>query len=648
MSIESPPGRRPRTGSRPQTPTTSRPSARSGAGGATRRNSAGSGTGVRSGGSARPRSGSRTGAGNRSTQRRPVARRVRRIRRGDPHRRLRLALVLMAMILSLYVGKLVDIQVVNAAPLADRAQAALLHTVDLPAARGTILDAQGVPLATTVEARNITVDQALVKNPASSAAQLARVLHISASDLRDRLTGTRRFVYLAKGVTPQLWHRIEALSVPGIFSERTTVRVYPAGAVAANVVGFVGADGRGLGGLEYGLENELAGKDGSLTYERAAGGRQIPTGSRSGTEAVAGLGVRLTIDRDIQWVAQQSLADAVRAAGADSGTAVVMDPRTGRILALADVPTFDPNRPAETAQADRGNRALTDAYEPGSTSKVMTMAAVVESGKATARSPIVVPPTLTRAGKVFHDHNPHGTLRLTLAGVLAKSSNIGTILASERIGPQALYSYLRKFGIAEPTGLQFPGENRGLLPSPENWSGTSFPTIAFGQGLSVNAVQAASVYSTIANDGVRVSPSLVSSYVNPDGSTSGSSPSRAVRVVSPATAKMVREMLESAVSDEGTAPMARIPGYRVAGKTGTAFRVDPRCSCYKGYVASFIGMAPADAPRLVVAVSIQNPRRGHFGGVLAGPVFKKVMSFALQDQRIPPTGSRSPHMRLTW
>ena len=591
----------------------------------------------------------------KSTNRRPATRGtvarpkpVRRHSRGDSSRRLRVALILMAMILSVYVGKLIDIQVVNAAPLAQKAQAALLHTVDLPATRGTILDSQGVPLATTVEARNITVDQTLVKSPTASAAKLARVLGIPASDLRDRLTGTRRFVYLAKAVSPQLWHRIQALSVPGIFSERTTVRVYPAGAVAANVVGFVGVDGRGLGGLEYGLDSELAGKDGTLTYERAAGGRQIPTGSSSGTDAVAGQSVRLTIDRDIQWMAQQSLADAVRAAGADSGTAVVMDSRTGRILALADVPTFDPNRPAETAQADRGNRALSDAYEPGSTSKVMTMAAVIESRRAVATTRIVVPSTLTRAGKVFHDHNAHGTLRLTLAGVLAKSSNIGTILASERIGPRALYGFLKKFGIAEPTGLQFPGENRGLLPSPDQWSGTSFPTLAFGQGLSLNSVQAASVYSTIANGGVRVSPSLVAGYVNGDGSVTAPSPSQSVRVVSPATAKMVREMLESAVSDEGTAPMARIPGYRVAGKTGTAFRIDPTCSCYKGYVASFIGMAPADTPSLVVAVSINNPRHGHFGGVLAGPVFKKIMTFALQDQRIPPTGSLPTHMRLTW
>ena len=557
-------------------------------------------------------------------------------------------MVLMAMVMSVYIAKLVDIQVVNAAPLAQRAQADLLHTVDLPAVRGTIYDAQGVPLATTVEARNVTVDQTLVKNPAASAVKLAKLLAIPANDLRDRLVGTRRFVYLAKAVTPALWHRIEALGVPGVFSERTTVRVYPAGAVAANVVGFVGANGRGLGGLEYGLESELAGQDGSLTYERAAGGRQIPTGTQTGTEAVPGTSVRLTVDRDIQWMAQQSLADAVRAAGADSGTAVVMDTRTGRILALADVPTFDPNRPAETTQADRGNRALSDAYEPGSTSKVMTMAAVIESHKATAATKITVPPTLTRAGKIFHDHNPHGTLRLTLAGVLAKSSNIGTILASERIGPNALYSYLKKFGIAEPTGLQFPGENRGLLPDPAQWSGTSFPTIAFGQGLSLNAVQAASVYATIANDGVRVSPSLVSGYVNADGSVVAPSPSQSIRVVSAATARTVREMLESAVSNEGTAPMARIPGYRVAGKTGTAFRVDPSCSCYKGYVASFIGLAPADAPRLVVAVSLQNPRNGHFGGVLAGPVFKKIMTFALQDQRIPPTGRRSPHLRLTW
>jgi cell division protein FtsI (penicillin-binding protein 3) len=325
-----------------------------------------------------------------------------------------------------------------------------------------------------------------------------------------------------------------------------------------------------------------------------------------------------------------------------------MDPRTGQIYALATVPTFDPNKPADAAQADIRNRAVTDAFEPGSTSKVMTMAAVIEEKKANPLTHIVVPPVLVTKYKTFHDDVPHGTLKLTLNGVLARSSNIGTILAAQKIGGDKLYSYLKKFGIGEPTGLHFPGESKGFVPSPKRWSATSFGTIAFGQGLSLTAVQAASVYATIANDGLRVAPTLVAGYTAPDGTYQAAAAPSTVRAVSPETAVAVRSMLESVVSDQGTAPKAAIAGYRVAGKTGTANRVDENCHCYRGYTASFIGMAPADSPRLVIAVFLQNPRNGHFGGQLAAPVFKKVMSFSLEHLRIPPTGTVHPSIPVFW
>jgi cell division protein FtsI (penicillin-binding protein 3) len=360
------------------------------------------------------------------------------------------------------------------------------------------------------------------------------------------------------------------------------------------------------------------------------------------------MSVKLTLDRDIQWMAQSAIAAQVKAAHADSGTVVVMDPRTGQIYALATVPTFDPNKPADAALSDIGNRAVTDVFEPGSTSKVMTMAAVIEEGKANPLSRIVVPPVLKTPYKTFHDDMPHGTLHLTLNGVLARSSNIGTILASRRIGGEKLFGYLKKFGIGESTGLHFPGESKGFVPSPSNWSGTSFGTIAFGQGLSLTAVQAASVYATIANDGLRVAPTLVAGYTAPDGTYQPAAAPGSVRVVRPATAVQVRSMLESVVSDDGTAPKAAIAGYRVAGKTGTANRIDDDCHCYRGYTASFIGMAPADAPRLVIAVFLQNPRNGHFGGQLAAPVFKKVMSFSLEHLRIPPTGTVHPRIPVFW
>ncbi len=556
----------------------------------------------------------------------------------------------LLVVLSIVSVRVIDLQAVQGPTLAAEAVKDRLRTVVLPAMRGDITDINGVQLATTVAARNVTVDQTLVSKAgvAGEASQLASVLGGDAAAYQQRMTGTRKFVYLAKAVTPETWAKIAALKLPGVFSEISSTRIYPAGAVAANVVGYVRGDGHGGSGLEYGFDNELAGTAGSEVYQSSARGTEIPTADSSGTASVPGVSIKLTIDRDLQWVAQSAIATAVKGAKADSGTVVVMDPRTGQIYALATVPTFDPNKPADAANSDTSNRAVSEAFEPGSTSKVMTMAAVIEEGKANPLTKIVVPPVLKTTYKTWHDDVPHGTLKLTLNGVLARSSNIGTILASQKIGGEKLYSYLKKFGIGERTGLQFPGENRGFVPAPKNWSATTFGTLAFGQGLSLTAVQAASVYATIANNGVRVAPTLIAGYTSPDGTYQAAGAPTSTRVVSASTATQVRQMLESVVSDDGTAPKAAIPGYRVAGKTGTANRVDVSCGCYRGYTASFVGLAPADAPRLVVAVFLQNPRIGHFGGQLAAPVFKKVMTFGLEHLRIPPTGTLHPRIPVFW
>ncbi len=564
---------------------------------------------------------------------------------GDPRRRGTALLVVTAMILTVFAVRLVDLQAVNGDALAARALGQRLTTTAITAQRGSILDSSGQPLALTVAARNITADQTLIADPAAVAAALGPVLGADPAALAERLTGTRRFVYVAKDVTPQTWDRVAALAQPGIFSEPATRRVYPAGDLGANVVGFVGAQGDGLGGIEYAMNAELAGTDGSRTTEFGPGGKAIPTGVNSTTDATAGVSVQLTIDRDIQFVAQRALAQKVREAHADSGTLVVMDPRTGDILALATTPTFDANKAGSAPAGARGNIALTHVFEPGSTAKVMTLAAVVNEGKANPYSTFTVPGGLSRGGKVFHDDHAHGTERLTLAGVLAKSSNIGTILASERIGGRKLLKYLRKFGVGQATGLRFPGEASGYVPPHGDWSATSFPTIAFGQGLSLNAVQTASVFATIANDGVRVQPRLVAQTIAPDGTATSSPESARTRVVSPATARQVRAMLESVVTD-GTAPMAAIPGYRIGGKTGTAQEYNESCHCYAGVVASFIGMAPLDDPQLVVAVSIFNPKAGRYGGVLGGPVFKQVMTYALQKRGIPPTGAKAGRLPI--
>lgn len=560
------------------------------------------------------------------------------------------------MLLSLFVGRLVQLQGVDAAAYDSSADRNRNQKVELLATRGDITDAEGDPLAVSVDAFDVTADPTQVKRPADTAAALAPLLGVGQDRLRTLLsTQNTRYVLLATQVTPQAWQEIKRRqggsdggTYAGIYDVPHAKRVYPDSDLAANVVGFVNSAGRGAGGLEYALNSVLAGHNGSMSFQ-AVGGQEIATAGVSEQAPVPGRGTRLTLDRDIQWVAQQAISEQVRAAGASSGTVVVEDAHTGKILALATAPGFDPNALSQANPDNLGNRALSDVYEPGSVSKVMTMAAAIQEGVAAPDTHVTVPGTLTRAHRVFHDDVDHGTWRLTLTGVLAKSSNIGTMLTAERLGSDRLYTYLKKFGIGDPTGLNFPGESPGILRPPGTWSDSQRYTIPFGQGLSLNAVQATSVFATIANHGVRVAPSLVDGYQNADGSfTPAPSPAQ-TEVVSPQTARQVSDMMESVVSDEGTAPMAQIPGYRVAGKTGTANRVDPTCGCYRGYTASFIGFAPADQGSLVVSVTIQNPTgASHFGGVLGGPVFKKVMSFALQTLHIPPTGTKPPNLPVQW
>jgi cell division protein FtsI (penicillin-binding protein 3) len=590
--------------------------------------------------------------------RRPSARRprVRTFRSGNPHTRLRASMIVVLVLMVVVAGRVIELQVIQGPSLAAAAFKDRSRTVTIPAERGIITDRNGVALATTVQADNITADQTLVKDPAAAAAALVKVLGGDKANYEKRLTGTRRFIYISKGVTPQIWAKVRALKIPGLFSEATTKRIYPDGQLAANVVGFVGGQGAGLAGMEYALNSELSGSNGTMQFQQSAHGQQIPTAAQSETAPVAGVGIQLTIDADLQWTAQQALAQQVKAANADSGIVVVMQPSTGKILALATAPTFDPNNAGNTPSADLGNRALSDAFEPGSTSKLMTMAAAINEGAVTAETPLTIPASgdlsvgLRVGGKVFHDSEGHGIEKLTTTGVLARSSNIGAILTAQKIGEAKFDQYLKAFGIGQPTGLRFPGENVGSVPALSAWSGTTFPTLAFGQGLSVNAVQAASIYATIANGGVRVAPSLINAYVTPSGSVQAAAAPASTRVVSSQTAATLRSMLESVVSDQGTAPMAKIPGYRVAGKTGTANRINPTCGCYQGggYTASFIGMAPADNPALVVAVFLTNPRNGHFGGVLAAPAFKKVMTFGLEELGVPPTGTPAAHFPTTW
>ncbi|MFF5424256.1 MULTISPECIES: peptidoglycan D,D-transpeptidase FtsI family protein [unclassified Streptomyces] len=619
--------------------------------------------------------------GTRRPAPRPPARRPRTIKLGSPRPRLRLISVGLTLVMLVFVVRLLQVQAVHADAYAAKAAAYRYQEYTLSAERGEITDRNGIALASSVDAYDITADPKLFTPeeskvpdaPEQAAALLAPLLGKEPAEIAKKLrTPKSRYTLLARKQTPQVWNQIRDLKrvygqkaqepggtkvnlLGGILSEPSSKRVYPNGELAAGILGYVNAEGRGAGGVESMLDGELAGKDGKIRFTQS-NGRQVPTAGSQGTPAVPGSDVELTIDRDIQWAAQRAITEQVRKSKADRGYVIVQDTRTGEVLAMANAPGFDPNDLSAANSAAMGNAALQDAYEPGSTSKVMSMAAVLEEGKAAPDTHVVVPNRLHRGDRLFKDDVDHITWYLTLNGVLAKSSNIGTILATGQLGAtqaesnRILDSYLRKFGIGSPTGLDYPGETPGILAKPEKWSTSQQYTIPFGQGLSVNAMQAASVYSTIANGGVRVEPSLVRGTKGPDGRFTPAPEAGKTRVVSEKTARTLAEMLESVVDDrEGTGTRAAIPGYRVAGKTGTANRVDPELGRYKGYTASFAGFAPADAPRVTVYCAIQNPTKGsYFGGQICGPIYKKVMEFALKTLHVAPTGREAPRLPVTF
>jgi cell division protein FtsI (penicillin-binding protein 3) len=583
------------------------------------------------------------------------------LRLGDPRRRLRVGMITMAFVFSLFGGRLVQLQAVDSTNYGANADAARTQDYVLTATRGSILDSSGQPLAESVDAVDITADpvqiRTLKQDPAVYASKLAALLgnppgSADVKQLRTKLSNvTTRYALLATQVTPQVWNQVKALGLGGIYGVPHAKTVYPSGALASNVVGFINGAGDGAAGLEASYDSLLAGKDGRISYQ-AADGTEIPTAGINEQAPVAGTSVETTLDSSIQWAAQQAIDAQVSASKAESGTVVVMDPRTGAVLALATSPSYDQSNLSAANPADLGDRAVSEVYEPGSVAKVITMSAAIQQGVANPSTKVVVPGAILRGGTVFHDDTAHGTEDLTLTGVLAESSNIGTIETADKLGAnrdRILYNYLTAFGLGRPTGLNLPGESPGILAQPSKWSGSQRYTIPFGQGLSLNAVQATSVFATIANAGVRVTPTIVKGYVGADGKFTPAAAAARTQVVSPQTAHLVEQMMESVVSKKGTAPAAKIAGYRVAGKTGTANRYDSRCGGYCGYTASFIGFAPADNPQLVVSTVIQDPTTGpYFGGSIAAPVFQKVMSFALQSLAIPPTGTRPPDLPVTW
>ena len=569
--------------------------------------------------------------------------------------RLRAAFVLIAMVLSVFAVRLVQLQGIDPNAYAQMATAKDVVTRTLPATRGEILDRNGLPLAGSVSGKMVVADPLLSADQAPELAKLlAAELDVDYFTTLERLRRDgSRFEYIARRV-PAAQARdaltaVRKAGLRGISLDDDPIRDYPAGEVAANMVGFMGTD-EPLAGFERTFDSHLSGTDGSMRYTQGSGYR-VPLAENSIVEPTDGRTLATTIDRDLQWYAQKVLAQTVEDYRAKSGVAVVMDSRTGELLAVADVPTFDANAPTEADADDLGSRALSDVFEPGSVQKVLTAAALADAGKVTAQTELRIPGQLRRQDRAINDWFSHGVLKLTMAGVMAQSSNIGTVLAADRMGKKKLHSYLTDFGLGQPTNVGVRGEAKGLLPSPTAMTSQNKDRIVFGQSLSVNAVQMTSALNVVANGGEKVSPSLVvGSATAEDGTVVGTEHTTREQVISEEAARQTMLMMERVVDpDVGVAPRARVHGYRVAGKTGTAQRVAEECGCYDGsFSLSFGGFAPAEDPRFTVYVVIHAPGVDGGGGSVAGPVFAKLMARALARYGVPPSGSEPNQVPVTW
>jgi len=577
-------------------------------------------------------------------------------------RRIRVTFGVFLLFFALSVGQLVNIQVLSAEEYTERGVRQRSRSIELPASRGRIYDREGDVLATSILSATIYADprsfvpqergDGRLVPAAGDATRVARtiapLLDLDPNWVEERLRRDAHFVYLARQVDIRVGEELMAMRLPGIGMLTEPKRVYPAGGLAAQLIGFTGIDGDALQGLEARHDDLLRGTPGTLRFERALGGLSIASGLREVAPAVPGEDLVLTIDRDIQFAAERVAAEVIARYDADAATIVVLEVGTGEILGMASAPSFDAASLRSGDQASWRNRAVTDLFEPGSIQKTLSIAAALESGAITPSTTFDVADRYTIAGKTFSDVSKHGVERWTASDILARSSNVGTILIAQRTGAVAMREQLLRFGYGTPTGLRFPGEVGGHVPGADQWWATTLPTVAIGYGTSSTLLQVANAYAALANGGMSVDPILVRGTVGPDGVLDPAPAPARRRVVSATTASQVLDMLSAAVDGEGaTGTRARVDGYRVGGKTGTAIKVLEGGGGYSDrYVSSFVGIAPLDDPRIVVAVMVDAPRGDYYGGLVAAPAFAEVMHASLLARRIVPDGTGRPLQEL--
>lgn len=535
--------------------------------------------------------------------------------------------------------RLFVLQIVEAPAYAAIAADQRERDIEFPASRGSMFDRGGEPLAISVDLQMVFADPANVESPSREAAKLAPLLELPATELEKKLQSLPgdRFEILAHEVLPKTASKIKALELPGIGMEAEPKRFYPGGRLAGHLLGFVNIDGSVRAGMEGQYQAILEGKAGRMTLEQDPSGRPLPQAEFSYEPPKPGRSLFLTIDKELQYFTELTLSEATETYHAESGTAIVMRPGTGEVLALANVPSFDPNHPGDFDPDAQRNRAITDVYEPGSAFKIVTLGAALEEHVVTPKTKFDVPDTFQYSDRLFHDSHPHPAENMTVTEIIEQSSNVGTIKVGLELGGERLDRYVRKFGFGRQTGLDFPGESAGIVLPRSEWSGSTLGTIPIGQGVAVTPLQMAAAYATIANHGVWVEPKLLHATMGGDGKIEPSPPPTTRRVLSNATAKKMVKILTGVV-DQGTGVEAQIPGYLVAGKTGTAQKPLPTGGYGGGYVGSFAGFAPANDPQIVVLVVLDNPSP-IWGGASAAPTFRTIMEFALRRLGASPTGN---------
>lgn len=584
-------------------------------------------------------------------------------------KRGRFLLLLTMVLFSFCAFKLFQIQVIQGPKYAQAALNARTSPTTVPAKRGDILDRNGNVLATSVEVYDVSVNQKLIKKyqhkevldpdgnivadenkysdprnrlgvvgtgAEAAALQLAPILEQDPTVLGGKMVGDSGFKYLAKGVKPEVWRKIKALKIEGINGDRRYVREYPNGATGSSILGFTDVDGKGQAGIEKTQDKILTGVAGKRVVEISPSGQVIPGGKDETVGAKDGSNVKLTIDYDLQAFAEKAINEKVAEADASWGSVIVQETQSGKILALADSGNLYPDEMRTAKSGTSGSRSIQYTYEPGSTGKLVTFAEALEKKKITPLSPFTVPYTITLNNETFKDSHEHPVQYLTAAGVLAESSNTGTVQIGQRVDDKDRYNMMLKLGLGKRTGIEMPGESRGIIAKYNRWDRRQRLTTMFGQGMATTPLQVVNMMNTIGNRGIFVQPHLVEGYVSSQGAVTVKKNNAPKQVINQDVAATLVRMMESVTTDEGTARRGRVNGYRTAGKTGTTQLIAAN-GVSKGVVASFVGVAPAENPQVTVSVVVYQPRRGVYGGTVAAPVFSQVMSQAMTLLDVPPS-----------